>query len=43
LGTKSLGGTQVDVHATDQGIRPDTSLEKLAGLKLAFKEESSPA
>jgi acetyl-CoA acyltransferase len=29
------GGTYV----TDQGIRPDTTLEKLAGLKPAFKED----
>jgi len=28
-----------DVYATDQGIRPDTSLEKLAELKPAFKED----
>jgi acetyl-CoA acetyltransferase family protein len=28
-----------DTHATDQGIRPDTSLEKLAQLKPAFKED----
>jgi acetyl-CoA acyltransferase len=28
-----------DVYATDQGIRPDTSLEKLAQLKPAFKED----
>jgi acetyl-CoA acetyltransferase family protein len=26
-------------YVTDQGIRPDTSLEKLAGLKPAFKED----
>src|SRR4051794_14088870 len=28
-----------DTYATDQGIRPDTSLEKLAALKPAFKED----
>jgi acetyl-CoA acyltransferase len=28
-----------DVYATDQGIRPDTSLEVLAQLKPAFKED----
>jgi acetyl-CoA acetyltransferase family protein len=28
-----------DTYATDQGIRPDTSLEALAGLKPAFKED----
>jgi acetyl-CoA acetyltransferase family protein len=28
-----------DTYVTDQGIRPDTSLEKLAGLKPAFKED----
>jgi acetyl-CoA acyltransferase len=28
-----------DVYATDQGIRPDTSLEKLSQLKPAFKED----
>jgi len=28
-----------DVYATDQGIRPETSLEKLAELKPAFKED----
>jgi acetyl-CoA acyltransferase len=28
-----------DTYATDQGIRPDTSLEKLAELKPAFKED----
>jgi acetyl-CoA acyltransferase len=28
-----------DTHVTDQGIRPDTSLEKLAELKPAFKED----
>jgi acetyl-CoA acyltransferase len=28
-----------DTHVTDQGIRPDTSLEKLAQLKPAFKED----
>jgi acetyl-CoA acyltransferase len=28
-----------DTYATDQGIRPDTSLEKLAQLKPAFKED----
>jgi acetyl-CoA acyltransferase len=28
-----------DVYATDQGIRPDTSLEKLSELKPAFKED----
>ncbi len=28
-----------DVYATDQGIRPDTSLQKLAELKPAFKED----
>ncbi len=28
-----------DTHATDQGIRPDTSLEKLSQLKPAFKED----
>jgi acetyl-CoA acetyltransferase family protein len=28
-----------DTFATDQGIRPDTSLEKLAALKPAFKED----
>jgi acetyl-CoA acyltransferase len=28
-----------DTYVTDQGIRPDTSLEKLASLKPAFKED----
>jgi acetyl-CoA acetyltransferase family protein len=28
-----------DTHATDQGIRPDTTLEKLSELKPAFKED----
>jgi acetyl-CoA acetyltransferase family protein len=28
-----------DTYVTDQGIRPDTSLEKLAELKPAFKED----
>jgi acetyl-CoA acyltransferase len=28
-----------DTHMTDQGIRPDTSLEALAGLKPVFKED----
>ena len=28
-----------DTYVTDQGPRPDTSLEKLAGLKPAFKED----
>ncbi|MDX6699742.1 MAG: acetyl-CoA acyltransferase [Solirubrobacteraceae bacterium] len=28
-----------DTYVTDQGIRPDTSLEKLAALKPAFKED----
>src|SRR3989440_6428127 len=28
-----------NTYATDQGIRPDTSLEKLAALKPAFKED----
>jgi len=28
-----------DVYATDQGIRPDTSLEKLSALKPAFKPD----
>src|SRR5881398_2240083 len=28
-----------DTHVTDQGIRPDTSLEKLSQLKPAFKED----
>src|SRR5213083_83602 len=28
-----------DTHVTDQGIRPDTSLDKLAELKPAFKED----
>jgi acetyl-CoA acetyltransferase family protein len=28
-----------DTYATDQGIRPETSLEKLAELKPAFKED----
>jgi acetyl-CoA acyltransferase len=28
-----------DTYATDQGIRPDTSLEKLAELRPAFKED----
>ena len=28
-----------DTYATDQGIRPDTSLEKLSELKPAFKED----
>jgi acetyl-CoA acetyltransferase family protein len=28
-----------DTYVTDQGIRPDTSLEALAGLKPAFKED----
>jgi acetyl-CoA acyltransferase len=28
-----------DTHSTDQGIRPDTSLEKLAELKTVFKED----
>jgi acetyl-CoA acyltransferase len=32
-------GVNGDVYATDQGIRPDTSLEKLAQLKPAFKED----
>jgi acetyl-CoA acetyltransferase family protein len=30
-----------DVHDADQGIRPDTSLEALAGLKPAFKEDGT--
>ncbi len=30
--------TNGDVRVTDQGIRPDTSLEALAGLKTPFKE-----
>ena len=30
-----------DTHTTDQGIRPDTSLEKLAALKPAFKEDGA--
>jgi acetyl-CoA acyltransferase len=28
-----------DTYVTDQGIRPDTTLEKLAGLKSVFKED----
>jgi acetyl-CoA acetyltransferase family protein len=28
-----------DTYITDQGIRPDTTLEKLAGLKSVFKED----
>ncbi|MET0305179.1 MAG: thiolase family protein [Solirubrobacterales bacterium] len=32
-------GVNGDVYATDQGIRPDTSLEKLSELKPAFKED----
>src|ERR1700742_3114331 len=28
-----------DTYVSDQGIRPDTTLEKLAGLKPAFKED----
>jgi acetyl-CoA acetyltransferase family protein len=28
-----------DTYQTDQGIRPDTTLEKLSGLKPAFKED----
>jgi acetyl-CoA acetyltransferase family protein len=28
-----------DTYVTDQGIRPDTTLERLAGLKPAFKED----
>ncbi len=28
-----------DTHVTDQGIRPDTTIEKLAGLKTVFKED----
>src|SRR5437016_13787537 len=28
-----------DTYITDQGIRPDTSLEALAGLKPVFKED----
>jgi acetyl-CoA acyltransferase len=28
-----------DTYVTDQGIRPDTTLEKLSGLKPAFKED----
>src|SRR4029453_13908942 len=28
-----------DTYVTDQGIRPDTSLEKLSALKPAFKED----
>jgi acetyl-CoA acetyltransferase family protein len=30
-----------DVHTTDQGIRPDTTLEGLAALKPAFKEDGT--
>src|SRR5918992_3591695 len=30
-----------DTYATDQGIRPDTSLEKLSQLKPAFKEDGT--
>jgi acetyl-CoA acyltransferase len=30
-----------DTHVTDQGIRPDTTLEKLSQLKPAFKEDGS--
>ena len=30
-----------DTHTTDQGIRPDTTLEKLAALKPAFKEDGT--
>jgi acetyl-CoA acyltransferase len=32
-------GVNGDTYATDQGIRPDTSLQKLAELKPAFKED----
>ncbi|HEX8958427.1 MAG TPA: thiolase family protein [Solirubrobacterales bacterium] len=32
-------GVNGDTYVTDQGIRPDTSLEKLAQLKPAFKED----
>jgi acetyl-CoA acyltransferase len=32
-----------DTFTTDQGIRPDTSLEKLAELKPAFKEDGAAA
>ena len=28
-----------DTYVTDQGIRPDTSIEKLSELKPAFKED----
>ena len=28
-----------DTYVTDQGIRPDTTIEKLAGLKTVFKED----
>ena len=28
-----------DTHVSDQGIRPDTTIEKLAGLKTVFKED----
>jgi acetyl-CoA acetyltransferase family protein len=30
-----------DTHVTDQGIRPDTTLEKLSQLKPAFKEDGT--
>ncbi len=30
-----------DTYVTDQGIRPDTSIEKLAGLKTVFKEDGT--
>jgi acetyl-CoA acyltransferase len=30
-----------DTHTTDQGIRPDTSLEALANLKTVFKEDGT--
>ncbi len=30
-----------DVFATDQGIRPDTTLDKLAGLKPVFREDGT--
>jgi acetyl-CoA acyltransferase len=32
-------GVNGDTYVTDQGIRPDTSLEALAGLKPVFKED----
>jgi acetyl-CoA acyltransferase len=34
-----ITGADGDLMTTDEGIRPDTSLEKLAGLKPAFKSD----